>query len=103
MTIAAERLAVNVPGRMESHAARRAFAISGCTLQELDPEDLQQTMCDAFDGEERRLLPRTDEMIFRLHLEFMRAHGAPKGEFTTFSNASAMTSGSGRAERPAST
>ncbi|HKR33369.1 MAG TPA: hypothetical protein VJT10_00955 [Steroidobacteraceae bacterium] len=32
-------------------------------------------------------LVRSDPETFVLHVEFVHAHGIPKGEFTTFSNA----------------
>jgi hypothetical protein len=31
--------------------------------------------------------PGSDPETFLLHVEFVHAHGIPKGEFTTFSNA----------------
>lgn len=35
----------------------------------------------------------SDPVTFCLHVEFMHAHGIPKGEFTTFSNACTAVSG----------
>ena len=34
-------------------------------------------------------LVRSDPEMFRLHIEFVHAHGAPKGQFTTFSTRTA--------------
>lgn len=47
------------------------------------PEDMAQTLCDALTDEVQRLQPRTDANTFRLHQQFMRAHGVPRGELTT--------------------
>lgn len=96
MTAAAERLITRQPGRMESHPAHRALAHPRCILQQLYPEDLEQTMCDAIhDDEARKRLVRTDAEAFRLHLEFVHAHGLAIGEVTTFSNMDAMATGAG--------
>ena len=89
MTIAAERLVANVPGRMESHPAHRALARPLCTLQEPDPEEFHNTMCDAVHHEAKKLKIRNDEETFRLSQAFIRAHGLPRGKITTFSNAGA--------------
>jgi hypothetical protein len=92
MTIAAERLATQSPGRMESHCLHRALAHPQCTLRHLDPDDLNHTMCDALPEEEKRLLARMDdEESFHLHVQFVRAHGAPQGEFTMLSSGGAMS------------
>lgn len=92
MTTAAERLTTRSPGRMESHCVQRALAHPHCMLQQLDPEDLNQTMCDAMPEEERRLLTGMDDAeSFQLHVQFMRAHGPPKGEFTTLSAGGALS------------
>lgn len=53
-------------------------------------------MCDEIDDSDKRLRAATDEESFNLHLHFVRAHGLPKGEFTTFSDGSVATR---RAER----
>ena len=37
-------------------------------------------------------LPGSDPETFLLHVEFVHAHGIPKGEFTTFSIAGSATS-----------
>jgi hypothetical protein len=87
MRVAAERLAINVPGWMESHATQRERARPSCTLQQLDIEDLQQAMCDTIESNGKRLPPHEDEQTFRLYREFLHAHGTPTGEYTTFSNA----------------
>lgn len=87
MTIAAERLVANVPGRMESHPTHRALAHPLCTLQEPDPEEFHNTMCDAVHHEARKLKVRNDAQTFRLNQVFLRVHGSPRGEITTFSNA----------------
>lgn len=92
MTSIVQHIAVNLPGRMESHLVRRTIAVPRCALQELEPDDLEQTMCDAVQGDEREVLRRTDEEVFRLHVAFIRAHGAPKREYTTFTNG-VVTSG----------
>lgn len=89
MTIAAERLVANVPGRMESRPTHRALAHPLCTLQEPDPEEFHNTMCDAVHHEAKKLKIRNDEVTFRLNQAFIRAHGQPRGETTTFSNAGA--------------
>jgi hypothetical protein len=76
---------------MESHPTQRVLAHPRCTLQALDPEDLEQTMCDAVhDDDARKRLVRTDAEAFRLHMEFVHAHGIPKGEVTTFSTVGAV-------------
>lgn len=41
---------------------------------------------------------RCDPETFVLHVEFVHAHGIPKGEFTTFSNASSAVGTSYRPE-----
>lgn len=96
MTIAAERLVANVPGRMESHSTRRALAHPLCTLQEIDPEEFHNTMCDAVHHEAKKPKVRNDEETFRLNRAFMRAHGLPRGEITTFSNAGPIGAGGKR-------
>lgn len=94
MTATAERSITNRPGHMESHPTRRALAHTRCTLQQLDPEDLEQTMCDAVqDDDAQKRLVRADAEAFRLHVAFTHAHGIPKGEVTTFSTVVAMTAG----------
>lgn len=91
MTAAAERSITSRPGHMESHPPQRALAHPRCTLQALYPEDLEQTMCDAIhDDDARKRLVRTDAQAFRLHVEFVHAHGIPKGEVTTFSTVGAV-------------
>lgn len=100
MTTAAERLITRQPGRMESHPVHRALAHPRCTLQELYPEDLEQTLCDAIHDEDAiKRLVRTDAEIFRLHVEFIHAHGMPRGEITTFSNMAVVTMSGERNER----
>ncbi|HKU16925.1 MAG TPA: hypothetical protein VJQ52_21200 [Steroidobacteraceae bacterium] len=54
---ATERFAIQPPGCLRSHPAH---------------------------GEE---VARCDPETFLLHVEFVHAHGLPKGQFTTFSNA----------------
>ena len=98
MTIAAERLVANVPGRMESHPRQRALAHPLCTLQELDPEEFHNTLCDAVHHEAKKLKIRNDEATFRMSVAFFHAHGIPKGEVTTFSNVGAVTANSRRAK-----
>lgn len=84
MTSAAQRLAANTPGGMRCHSLRERLA-HDCGPQELEPEDLDQTLCDAIpEYEKRRCAARTDQTRFALHQQFLRAHGIPKGEFTTF-------------------
>jgi hypothetical protein len=51
----------------------------------------EQTMRHAFTDEEQRLRARTDANTFRLQQQFMRAHGAPRGQLTTL----VTTSGEG--------
>ena len=43
----------------------------------------EQTMRHALTDEEQRMRVRTDANTFRLQQQFMRAHGAPRGELTT--------------------
>lgn len=91
MTAAAERSLTSRPGHMESYPTQRALAHPRCTLQMMDPEDLEQTMCDAVhDDHAVKRLVCTDADAFRLNLEFVYAHGAPKGEVTTFSTVFVM-------------
>lgn len=85
-----ERLTTSAPGHLESHSTHRDLAHPCCTLQQLDPEDLQTTMCDLIQEDEKRLAARMDEETYKLHQQFIRAHGMPKGEFTTFSNGSVV-------------
>lgn len=87
MTIAAERLVANIPGRMESHPVHRALAHPLCVLQELNPEEYHGTMCDAVHHDDGKLKVRGDAETFGLNVAFQRAHGSPRGEVTTFSNA----------------
>jgi len=91
MTIAAERLVANVPGRMESRSVRRALARPLCVLQELNPEEFHSTMCDAVHHDDKKLKIRNDAETFKLNVAFVHAHGTPRGEVTTFSNAAAVT------------
>lgn len=96
MTTAAERSITSRPGHMESHPTQRALAHPRCTLQALHPEDLEQTMCDAIhDDDARKRLVRTDAQAFRLHVEFVHAHGIPKGEVTTFTTVGEVASDEG--------
>jgi hypothetical protein len=90
---AAEKFVANPPGRMESHSSRRALARPFCALQELDPEI--HAMCDPLLEEEARRLTRSDPQTYRLHVEFVQAHGIPKGRITTFSNTCAVTGPTG--------
>lgn len=83
---AAEKLVM--PERMESHSLRRALARPYCALHELDPEE--HLMCDPLQEEETRLLVRSDPETFKLHVEFVHAHGIPKGQVTNFSNTCAV-------------
>jgi hypothetical protein len=43
----------------------------------------EQTMGHALTDEELSVRARTDANTFRLQQQFMRAHGAPRGELTT--------------------
>jgi hypothetical protein len=86
MTTPDQRRVVNQPARSESHSMHRPVARPCCTLQEREPEDLQQTVCDTDNDEEKRLTARTDPASFRLHAEFVRWRGMRKGEYTTFFN-----------------
>ena len=43
----------------------------------------EQTMGHALTDEEQSMRARTDANTFRLQQQFMRAHGAPRGELTT--------------------
>lgn len=92
MTVAAERLVANIPGRMQSHSARRALAQPQCVLQEQGPEEFHNTMCEAIHHDDRKLRIRNDAEAFRLNTAFVRAHGIPRGEVTTFSNQGSMVS-----------
>jgi hypothetical protein len=82
---AAEKFVTRPPGRMESRPSSRALTRPFCALQELDPEE--HAMCDLLEDEEKKLLARTDPETFKLQVEFMHAHGVPKGHITMFSNA----------------
>jgi hypothetical protein len=94
MTIAAERLVANVPGRMESCSLRRALTHPQCILQEPSPEGFHSTMCDAVHHDDRKLKIRSDAATYKLNLAFMHAHGTLTGEVTTFSNLAAETGSS---------
>lgn len=87
MILSMERLSGSAMGYMESPAARRDRKRPLCTLQHLDPEDLDHAMCDALAEDERRPQARTDAETFQLYLQFVRAHGLPKGAITTLSPA----------------
>ena len=50
-------------------------------------------MCDALTQQEKRVQTRTDATTYRLHLQFVRAHGAPKGELTTLAAVGSLISG----------
>ena len=50
-------------------------------------------MCDALTEQEKRVKTRTDTATYRLHLQFMRAHGLPKGELTTLATGGTLVSG----------
>lgn len=80
-----ERISTVAPGHLESHPQKRELAHPLCTLQRLDPEDLNTTMCDLIQEDEKRVVAATDEESRRLHQQFLRAHGRPKGELTTLS------------------
>lgn len=84
MTQSAERLTTRTPGRMQSQPAKRERAHPLCISQHRHPEDLELTMCDALADEEKRLQALADQESFRLHVQFLRAHGLPKGEVTIF-------------------
>lgn len=43
----------------------------------------EQTMRHALKDDEQRLPSRIDASTFRLQQQFMRAHGAPRGQLTT--------------------
>ena len=93
MTQSAERLITRTPGRMESQPAQRKRAHPFFVLQHLHPEDLELTMCDALTDEEKRLQARADQESFQLHVQFVRAHGLPKGEVTLLSAGGVFYSG----------
>ena len=44
----------------------------------------EQTRSHALTDEEQRPRTRNDANTFRLQQQFMRAHGAPRGQLTTF-------------------
>jgi hypothetical protein len=71
---------------MESQSTQRERAHPLCPLRHIHLEDLELTMCDALADEERRQQARADQQSFQLHLQFVRAHGLPKGEVTLFSS-----------------
>ena len=50
-------------------------------------------MCDALTEQEKRAQTPADAATYRLHLQFMRAHGLPKGEVTTLANGGSLMSG----------
>jgi hypothetical protein len=90
---AAEKLVAKPPGWMESQSSWRPLARPYCTLQELHAEE--HSMCDPLLDDEARRLVRSDPETYRLHLEFVHAHGVPKGCITTFSNTCAVTGPTG--------
>jgi hypothetical protein len=49
----------------------------------------EQTRRHALTDEERRLRTRNDANTFRLQQQFMQAHGATRGQLTTFVTSSA--------------
>jgi len=85
MTMSMERRLVTSPGRLQSKPAARERAHPLCTLQHIDDDDLEQTMCDALTDEEKRLRECDDAVTFQLQRQFIRAHGLPRGEVTTLS------------------
>lgn len=92
MSRAVER-AIQMPGHMGSQAAPRERAHPLCALRHLHPEDLELTMCDALIDEEKRLPTRVDQESFELQLQFVLAHGWPKGEVTLLSTGGVSSSG----------
>lgn len=83
MTVSMQRLKANQPARMQTRPAQHDLAHPRCALQILSPDDLEQTMCDAVYDDPEKWLAHTDAATFRLQAEFIRSHGAPKGEVTT--------------------
>jgi hypothetical protein len=77
-----ERLAATAPGRMESQSALRDRKHPLWTLQHFDPDDLNPTLYDALADEEKRRQARIDAAPFQLQVQFVRAHGLPRGEVT---------------------
>ena len=90
-----ERLA-QTPGRMGSQSAQRERAHPLCPLRHVHPEDLELTLCEALTDDAKRLPARVDQESFQLHLQFVRAHGLPKGEVTLLSTGGGLSSGSER-------
>lgn len=84
MTISEVRRAVNLPAWMESHPLHRPVRRPHCTILEQHAEDLQQSVCDRVEEAEKPLKARTDPASLNLHAEFIRWHGSPIGEYTTF-------------------
>lgn len=88
MSAIAERFAANGACWMKSHVRRRSRSHPLYPVQAVEPEDLRETMCDALhEDATKRLLVSADEESYQLHVAFVRAHGPPQGEYTTFRTA----------------
>lgn len=86
MTPLAQRLSKSSPARLECHSAHSVRARASGSGPDLDSEDLPQiiTPITVHDAAGSSI---AEAEAFRLNMQFMHAHGVPKGEFTTFSNA----------------
>jgi len=93
MTMTRERLPSTASRRMASQSAQQDRQRLLCTLQYRSVEDLDKVLRDAAADEERRRQARTDAESFQLHVQFMRAHGLPRGEVTTLSTGGVFVSG----------
>lgn len=91
MSVSMLRLKANQLARMQTRPAQSDRAHPRCALQVLSPDDLEQTMCDAVYDDPEKWLAHTDAAAFKLQAEFMRSHGAPRGEVTTLSGMGDMT------------
>jgi hypothetical protein len=86
---AMDKFVANLPGRMESHPSHRALAHPYGAIQQIDLEE--HSVCDPLQEEEESQLVGGDPESYRLHVEFVHAHGIPKGAITTLLNACTAT------------
>ena len=77
-----ERLTTGGSGRLESHSTHIAPGRSSGAAQAA--EQLHILACDsAHESVDEFPGAQVNDQAYRLHLQFLRAHGAPKGELTT--------------------
>ena len=89
MTTKTHRTIVGVPGRMESHSTHGLRTHLPRSLEVLEAEERERAIGDPMHLEDVEAHEQSDEELFRLHVAFMRAYGAPGDEFTVVAGPSA--------------